>query len=74
MAAFSGTSLPPVVRLGDSADAAYSVESGTSVAWLPKQFALHLHIPVTKPVVETVKVPQAQLSLRRHSKRKRRHR
>jgi len=74
MAAFSGTSLPPVVRLGDSADVAYSVESGTSVAWLPKQFAFQLHIPVSKPVVETVKVPQAQLLLRRHSKRQRRHR
>lgn len=74
MAAFSGTNLPPIVRLGDSADAAFSVESGTSAAWLPKRFAFHLHIPVTKPVVETAKVPQAQLLLRRRSKRQRRHR
>ena len=74
MATFSGTALPPVVRLGGSADAAFAVESGTSVAWLSKQFLFPLRIPVTSPLVKAIEIPQAQLPLRRHPKRRRRHR
>ena len=74
MATFSGTALPPVVRLGGSADPAFAVESGTSVAWLSKQFLFPLRVPVTSPLVKAIQIPQTKLTLRRHPKRRRRHR
>jgi hypothetical protein len=44
MGTFSGTSLPPVVRVGNSSGVVGSVTGGTGVAWIPPSLPRTVHI------------------------------
>jgi hypothetical protein len=44
MGTFSGTSLPPTVRVGNSTDVVGNVTGGTGVAWIPPSLPRSLHV------------------------------
>ena len=64
MAAFSKTSLPPVARVGDSADFVVGVRNDTSIAAAPRTLRLWRVVRTLLPTSELVQ-HQASLELRR---------
>lgn len=57
MTAFSGTNLPPIVRLGGSADALYAVHQGTASVQLPPRHVRRRYFPVTTIMLQMVELP-----------------
>lgn len=72
MAAFSKTSLPPIARVGGSADVVVGVRNDTSVASVPRVLLPWRVLPERLPVAEPLK-HKASLELKsRRVKRARR--
>jgi len=81
MPGFSTTSLPPIARVGDSADIVGGLRRDTSVARPPRFLALKRALPITVPAepllkLESVPVKDARTrsERRQHLKRKPRRR
>lgn len=66
MGTFSGTGLPPIVRVGDSSDMMFGTLCGTDLARVPSTFAPQLHfVNVELPVVKS---PRKTVVLRKSRK------
>lgn len=70
MVGFSGTNLPPVVRLGGSADVNYSLREGSLGAFPSPRLVFHRHVPVATLVVPAV-IELTPTKARRHSEERR---
>jgi hypothetical protein len=57
MAAFSGTNLPPIVRLGGSSDALHAINEGTASVQLPPRHVRYRYFPVTTIMLQMVELP-----------------
>jgi hypothetical protein len=56
MPVFSGTNLPPIVRLGGSSDILFSIRKGT-VSVLPPRYVPRRYFEATTVMLETVELP-----------------
>ena len=73
MSAFSSTSLPPILRLGDSGDAGYTVRLSTSLSSPPRGLIRRHPVMATKTMlVEVLKTPAARILSRPDQKTGRR--
>jgi hypothetical protein len=70
MGTFTGTNMPPILRLGGSGDVAFCVRNDTSIEWLPKETAIPTHIIELKsPVLINVRKTTAVKKLHKGRER-----